>query len=153
MPIRHLQWDCLRDQGVTSVQARDSGLPDTCRNSTHPTGGCLHRVRLGPTFHPRCTRRWRGHTGTTCARDVSIGETHIKAAELPCRAIEHLDQVIHVYVSPNRDTEATTVFLVRAVRSTGVRPDIVTKGRAAIYPPALRCADGLCQARAPAEPV
>jgi len=70
----------------------------------------------------------------------SIDETYVKVAGAPCyvfRAIDELGQVLDVYVSRTRDTEAATLFLARAVEETGVRPHTATTDKAAIYPPAL----------------
>ena len=70
-----------------------------------------------------------------------VDETYVKVAGMPCyvfRALDDLGQVIDVYVSPNRDTEAAILFLRRAVEHTGVRPHTATTDRAAIYPPALQ---------------
>jgi transposase-like protein len=71
----------------------------------------------------------------------SIDETYVKVAGVPCyvfRAIDELGQVIDVYVSPRRDTEAATRFLTQAVANTDCRPHTTTTDKAAIYPPALR---------------
>ena len=70
----------------------------------------------------------------------SIDETYVKVAGAPCyvfRAIDELGQVLDVYVSRTRDTEAATLFLTRAMGETGVRPHTATTDKAAIYPPAL----------------
>jgi transposase-like protein len=69
-----------------------------------------------------------------------LDETYMKVARVPCyvfRAIDEWGQVIDVYVSPTRDTEAATTFLRRAVAETGVRPHTATTDKAPIYPPAL----------------
>jgi len=70
----------------------------------------------------------------------SIDETYVKVAGVPCyvfRAIDELGQVIDVYVSARRDTEAATWFLTQAMERTDCRPHTVTTDKAAIYPPAL----------------
>jgi transposase-like protein len=59
---------------------------------------------------------------------------------VPCnvfRAIDDLGQVIDVYVSPTRDTDAAVCFLRRVGEATGVRPHTATTDKAAISPPAL----------------
>jgi transposase-like protein len=53
------------------------------------------------------------------------------------RAIDAYGQVIDVFVSPTRDTEAAITFLQRAMVETDVRPHTITTDKAAIYPPAL----------------
>jgi transposase-like protein len=71
----------------------------------------------------------------------SVDETYVKVAGVSCyvfRAIDDLGQVIYVYVSPTRDTEAAIRFLGQAMESTGVRPETATTDEAAIYPPALQ---------------
>ncbi|HVA90855.1 MAG TPA: IS6 family transposase [Chloroflexota bacterium] len=70
----------------------------------------------------------------------AIDETYIKVAgvtQYVFRAIDEQGQVIDIFVSPTRDTDAAVAFLRRAVRETGVRPHLVTTDKAAIYPPAL----------------
>jgi transposase, IS6 family len=70
----------------------------------------------------------------------SIDETSLRIAGRWCsafRAIDEDGQVIDVYVSPTRDTEAAKVFLTRAVESTEVTPHVATTDKAAIYPPAF----------------
>jgi transposase, IS6 family len=71
----------------------------------------------------------------------SIDETYVKVAGVACyvfRAMDELGQVIDVYVSPRRDTEAATLFLTQAMARTDCRPHTATTDKAAIYPPALR---------------
>jgi putative transposase len=53
------------------------------------------------------------------------------------RAIDAEGQVIHVYVSPTRDTAAATTLLMRAVESSEVTPYRATTDKAPIYPPAF----------------
>ena len=70
----------------------------------------------------------------------SIDETYVRVAGAPCsvfRAIDEPGQVLDVYVSRTRDTEAATLFLTGAREETGVRPHIATTDKAAISPPAL----------------
>jgi transposase-like protein len=70
----------------------------------------------------------------------SIDETYIKVggvAQYVFRAIDEQGQVIDVFVSPTRDTEAAITFLQQAMGETDVRPHKVTTDKAAIYPPAL----------------
>jgi transposase-like protein len=70
----------------------------------------------------------------------SIDETYIKVGgvtQYVFRAIDALGQVIDVFVSPTRDTEAAITFLQQAMGETDVRPQKVTTDKAAIYPPAL----------------
>ena len=87
----------------------------------------LYRELARPRRH-RAGGRW------------SIDETYVQVAGVPCyvfRAIDERGQVLDVYVSRTRVTEAATVFLPRAVEETGVRPHTTTTDKVAIYPPAL----------------
>jgi transposase-like protein len=73
-------------------------------------------------------------------RKWAIDETYIKVAgvaQYVFRAIDERGQVIDIFVSLTRDTEAAVAFLRRAVRETGVRPHTVTTDKATIYPPTL----------------
>jgi transposase-like protein len=70
----------------------------------------------------------------------SIDETYIKVAGVPqyvFRAIDEQGQVIDVFVSSTRHTEAAIALLQRAVGETNVCPHTITTDKAAIYPPAL----------------
>jgi transposase-like protein len=70
----------------------------------------------------------------------SVDETYIKVGGITqyvFRAIDEYGQVIDVFVSPTRATEAAITFLQRAVSDTDVQPHTVTTDKAAIYPPAL----------------
>jgi transposase-like protein len=53
------------------------------------------------------------------------------------RAIDEWGQVVDVFLSERRDTEAAVTFFEQALRETGVRPAVVTTDKAACYPPAL----------------
>jgi transposase-like protein len=70
----------------------------------------------------------------------SVDETYIKVGDLAqyvFRALDAQGQVIDVFVSPTRATEAAITFLQRAMGETDVRPQKVTTDKAASYPPAL----------------
>jgi transposase-like protein len=70
----------------------------------------------------------------------SVDETYIKVggiSQYVFRAIDEYGQVIDVFVSPTRDTQAAITFLQQAIAETDVRPQKVTTDKAAIYPPAL----------------
>ncbi len=53
------------------------------------------------------------------------------------RAVDEQGQVVDVYVSVRRDTEATATFFRRALQTTDCQPKVVTTDKAAAYPPAL----------------
>ena len=53
------------------------------------------------------------------------------------RAIDEAGQVVDVFLSERRDTEAAAAFFERALQETGVRPAVVTTDKAACYPPTL----------------
>ena len=90
-------------------------------------------------FTPRYQEAARAHRHQVRAK-WSLDETYVKVMGVPCyvfRAIDDLGQVIDVYVSPTRDTDAAVRFLRRAVETTGIHPHTATTDKAAIYPPAL----------------
>ena len=94
---------------------------------------------MGAALHPALPEPARSRRHRVGGR-WSIDETYVKVAGAPCyvfRAIDELGQVLDIYVSRARDTEAATLFLTRAMEETGVRPHTATTDKAAIYPPAL----------------
>jgi transposase-like protein len=54
------------------------------------------------------------------------------------RAIVEYGQVVDVYLSERRDTEAAVTFFEQALAETGLRPEVVTTDKAARYPPVLQ---------------
>jgi transposase-like protein len=52
-------------------------------------------------------------------------------------AIDEYGQVIDVFLSARRDTEAAVAFFEHALAEPGVHPQVVTADRAACYPSAL----------------
>jgi transposase-like protein len=69
-----------------------------------------------------------------------VDETYIKVAGkwvYLYRAVDQFGQVIDVYASQRRDTEAAYAFFQHASRVTGVRPTEVITDRAPTYPRAL----------------
>jgi transposase-like protein len=70
----------------------------------------------------------------------STDETYVKVAGVwryVYRAIDEWGQVVEVFLSERRDTEAAVTFFEQALRETGVRPVVVTTDKAGCYPPAL----------------
>jgi transposase-like protein len=70
----------------------------------------------------------------------STDETYVKVAGVwryVYRAIDEHGQVVDVFLSERRDTEAAMTFFERALAETRVRPEVVTTDKAACYPPAL----------------
>jgi transposase-like protein len=81
-------------------------------------------------------RRKRRPVGSRWSTD----ETYVKVAGVwryVYRAIDEYGQVIDVFLSERRDTEAAVTFFEQALAETGVRPQVVTTDRATCYPPAL----------------
>jgi transposase, IS6 family len=67
-------------------------------------------------------------------------ETYVKVAgrwRYVYRAIDQFGQVIDVFVSARRDTDAADRFFQQAIGSTSVRPVEVTTDRAPVYPAVL----------------
>jgi transposase-like protein len=66
-----------------------------------------------------------------------VDETYVKVAgrwRYLYRAVDQFGQVIDVYASPRRDTEAARRFFDRAIGATKVTPVEVVTDRAAVYP-------------------
>lgn len=90
-------------------------------------------------FAPLCidaARRKRRPVG----RRWSVDETYVKVAGVwryVYRAIDERGQVLDVFLSERRDTDAAVTFFKQAWETTGVRPAVVTTDKATAYPPAL----------------
>jgi transposase-like protein len=80
------------------------------------------------------------HKRRPVGRRWSTDETYVKVAGVwryGYRAIDEEGQVVDVFLSEQRDTEAAVTFFAQALQSTGGRPTVVTTDKAAAYPPAL----------------
>jgi transposase-like protein len=69
-----------------------------------------------------------------------VDETYVKVAgqwRYLYRAVDQFGQVIDVYLSARRDTEAARRFFDRMIRTTKVRPVEVVTDQAAVYPRVL----------------
>jgi transposase-like protein len=70
----------------------------------------------------------------------SVDETYVKVAGVwryVYWAIDERGQVVDVFLSERRDTEAAVTFFEQALAETGVCPSVVTTDKAACYPLAL----------------
>jgi len=69
-----------------------------------------------------------------------VDETYVKVGgrwRYVYRAVDQFGQVIDVYVSPRRDTDAARRFFDQAIETTKVRPVEVVTDKAAAYPRVL----------------